>query len=221
MRIGLLGGTFNPIHNGHLQIAQEVWKRLHLDSVLFIPAGAPPHKPDEKIPSAAHRLEMTRLALRDHPHFKPSDIEVTRPGRSYSIETISQLRSLHPSDALFFIMGMDAFYDLPTWKEAERLLTLSNFVVVSRPGHSFSRYPRFDPLHGIDPAAMGALDRHERDFYTLPVTPETSLYFITISPSPLSASAIRKEIAAGKRPKNLLPEPVESYIIKNNLYANS
>lgn len=221
MRIGLLGGTFNPIHNGHLQIAREVDQKLHLDSILFIPSGAPPHKPDEKIPAAGHRLAMARLALHDFPRFSVSDIEVKRPGKSYSIQTIADLKALHPSDSLFFIIGMDAFYDLPTWKEAGRLLTLCHFVVVSRPGHPFSRIPDFAPLRGIDPAPLAALDRRERDLYTFPVAPGAAIHFMTTTPSPLSASAIRKQIAAGKVAKNLLPEPVESYIIKNNLYQTS
>lgn len=219
MRIGLLGGTFNPIHNGHLQIAQEVHKKLNLDSVLFIPSGAPPHKPDDKIPSAADRLEMTRLALLDHPDFKLSDIEAKRPGKSYSIQTLSELKSLHPSDSFFFIIGMDAFHDIPTWKEAERLLTLTHFVVVSRPGHPFSHTPDFGPLRGIDRAELTALDRGEKDLYTFAVSPETALHFMRTTPIPISASAIRKEIAANKKAKNFLPAPVESYIIKKNLYT--
>lgn len=218
MRIGLLGGTFNPIHNGHLQIAREVYKKLRLDSVLFIPSGAPPHKPDEEIPSAEHRLEMTRLAVQNLPSFKVSDIEVKRPGKSYSIQTISDLKSLHPSDTLFFMIGMDAFYEIPTWKEAERLLTLCHFVIVSRPGHPFSRTPDFGPLRGVDRSALAALDRQERDLYTFPVTDDAAIHFMITTPSPISASAIRQKIAAGQRVKNLLPEPVESYIIENNLY---
>jgi nicotinate-nucleotide adenylyltransferase len=218
MRIGLLGGTFNPIHNGHLQIAQEVQKKLNLDSILFIPSNIPPHKADENIPSPQHRLEMTRLALQEIPHFKPCDIEIRRPGKSYTIQTISELRSLYPSDSLFFIIGMDAFYEIPTWKEADRLLTLCHFVIVSRPGHPFSRYSDFGPLRGIDPTALASLDRQERSLYTFSIGPDAALHFVTVAPNFISASEIRKKISAQKEAKNLLPEPVESYIIKNNLY---
>lgn len=217
MRIGLFGGTFNPIHNGHLQIAEEVHEKLNLDRVIFIPSGIPPHK-DQKIPSAAHRLEMARLAILDKPHFQLCDIEVTRPGKSYSVDTVSRLKSLYPSDSLFFIIGMDAFHEIPTWREADRLITLCNFAVVSRPGHPFSRYPKFGPLREIDPAPLIELDRHERNLFILPASPETAFYFVDIPPSPVSASEIRKEGIAQKPAKKLLPEPVESYIIKNNLY---
>lgn len=220
MRIGLLGGTFNPIHNGHLQIAQEVHQKLDLDSVLFIPSGSPPHKPDQKIPSAADRLEMIRLALLDYPDFKLSDIEARRPGKSYSIQTVSELKSLHPSDSFFFIIGMDAFSEIPTWKEAEHLLTLTHFAIVSRPGHPFSRTPDFGPLRTIDRTQLAALDRGEKERYTFPISAETALHFMRTAPIPISASAIRKEIAANNKAKNFLPASVESYIIKKNLYTH-
>lgn len=224
MRTGLLGGTFNPIHNGHLYVAEAVRKRVHLDRILFIPSGNPPHKKKEEIPPAEHRLEMTRLALLDRPGFELCDIEVKRPGKSYSVETVSELKRLYPDDRLFFILGTDAFIDLPTWREPERLLSLCDFVVVTRPGHPFSQLPDLGPLRKIeetDSAPLLELDRRKEGIVTVPLTSERSIHFISIPPSPISASEIRKRLAAGRGTKNLLPEPVASYIIKNKLYGTS
>lgn len=217
MRIGLLGGTFNPIHYGHLYIAEAVQKKLGLDRILFIPSGKPPHKKQE-IPPPEHRLEMTRLALLSHPNFDLSDIEVRRPGKSYSVETVAALKRLYPNDQLFFIIGTDAFLDLPSWREPERLLSLCDFVVVSRPGHPFSRLPDLSPLKNIDPAELQGLDLKKEGIVRFPITSETFIYFISLPPSPISASEIRKKLAAGGEMKNLLPEPVASYIIRNKLY---
>lgn len=221
MRIGLLGGTFNPIHHGHLYIAEAIQKKLLLDRILFIPSGNPPHKKQEEIPPAAHRLEMTRLALSGRPHFELCDREVKRAGKSYSVETVSELKRRYPGDRLFFIIGTDAFFDLPTWREPDRLLSLCDFVVVLRPGHPFSRLPHLDLLQKIDLSPLLELDRQKEGIVTLPVTSETSIHFISIPPSPISASEIRKKLAAGKDTKNLLPDPVASYIIKNKLYRAS
>ena len=221
MRIGLLGGTFNPIHSGHLHIAEAVQKKLHLDRILFIPSGNPPHKKEQAIPPAEHRLEMTRLALLNRPDFELCDIEVKRPGKSYSVETVAELKRRYPNDRLFFIIGTDAFCDLPTWREPERLLTLCDFVVVSRPGHPFSSPPSLPSLQNIDPRTLQELDRREGGIATFPITPQTAIHFVSIPPSPTSASEIRKQLAAGKEMKNLLPEPVASYIIKNKLYGAS
>ncbi|NKE69698.1 nicotinate-nucleotide adenylyltransferase [Candidatus Manganitrophus noduliformans] len=224
MRIGLLGGTFNPIHNGHLYIAGAVREKLHLDRILFIPSGTPPHKEEEGIPPAKHRLEMTRLALLGHPEFELCEIEVKRPGKSYSVETLSELKRLHPHDRLFFIIGTDAFVDLPTWREPERLFTLSDFIVVTRPGHPFSQLPDLGPLQKLkrsNSSPLLELDRRKEGIVTVPLTSETSIHFLSISPSPISASEIRKRLAAGRGTKNLLPEPVASYIIKNKLYGAS
>lgn len=220
MRVGLLGGTFNPIHNGHLQIAEEVREKLHLDRVLFVPSGDPPHKQGAKIPSARHRLEMTRLALLDHPHFEPSDLEVRRPGKSYSIQTVLALKRLYPGDRFFFIIGSDAFAEFSTWKEADRLLTLCDFVIVSRPGHPFSRLPELPHLQVIDRDLLLRLDQEAQEGKTVPTGAETALHFIRIAPCPISASEIRKKFTAKEKTKNLLPDAVVSYIIQNKLYRD-
>ncbi|MFY9270397.1 MAG: nicotinate-nucleotide adenylyltransferase [Candidatus Manganitrophaceae bacterium] len=220
MRIGLFGGTFNPIHFGHLYIAEEIRKKLHLDRILFIPSGNPPHKKEGALPSATDRFEMARLALQGDPFFDLSDIEVKRPGKSYSVETVSELKRRYPNDLLFFIIGADAFFDLPTWREPERLLSLCDFVVVSRPDHPLSKLPDLHPLRKIDPKRLIQLDRQKEGIVTFPLTPETEIHFVSLPPNPISASEIRKRFSTGQETKNCLPDPVASYIIIKRLYTS-
>ncbi|MEK6585261.1 MAG: nicotinate-nucleotide adenylyltransferase, partial [Nitrospirota bacterium] len=167
LKVGLLGGSFNPIHNGHLTIAQQVHERMQLSQVLFIPTGDPPHKRDGSLAPANVRLEMVRLAIADNPLFTVSDIEMRRKGKSYSIDTIRALQHYYgPSTELFFIIGLDAFLDFPTWREPKELLRICHFVVVPRPGQSFralagmSLLPTLDPdgLTGLDTGALNRLD---------------------------------------------------------------
>ena len=136
MRIGVLGGTFDPIHVGHLIIAETVRDEMALDKVLFIPAAAPPHKQRQPITAAADRLELVRLAVEGNAAFEPSDIEITRGGISYTIETVEALRRSHGEEAdLYFIIGADTVPELRTWKDIDHLVRLCTFVVVARPGH--------------------------------------------------------------------------------------
>ncbi len=157
-RLGLFGGTFNPIHYGHLRSAEEVCEALGLTRLWFIPAGTPPHKADQGITPFAVRLEMTRLAVGDHPVMSVSDLEGRRPGRSYSIETLRQIRQeIGPSWELYFILGLDAVLEIATWKDYQDLFTLSHFVVLDRPGYDrhlleevllTEVHPHFRPLAG-------------------------------------------------------------------------
>ncbi len=132
MRIGLLGGTFDPIHNGHLQIAERVFARMKLNLIFFIPTGKSPHKQNLNIASKKHRCKMIRLALEDKPRFTLCDIEIKSHRISYTVDTISALKRLHPDDRFFFIIGIDAFLKLSEWKDPERLLSLCPFVIVPR-----------------------------------------------------------------------------------------
>ena len=157
-RIGVLGGTFNPIHYGHLAASEEVRERLDLDSVLFVPSFLPPHKHEERMPSAFERAEMVRLAIAGNPRFSLSDIEVQRGGRSYTIDTVDGLHSACPDAALFFITGLDSFLEIKTWNQWERLLTRCVFVVLSRPGYCFSDLLRIDFMKESEQAIL-ALDR--------------------------------------------------------------
>ena len=211
-RLGLFGGTFNPIHYGHLRAGEEVCQALNLTGLWFMPAAHPPHKAGEVTPFAV-RLEMTRLALEDHPVMEVSDIEGRRPGKSYSIETLRQLREeLGPAWELYFILGLDAILEIPTWKDFRELFTLSHIVVMDRPGYDRSRLetvllqevdPQFRPL------PEGAGFRHPSGHQVL--TLGTTLLDI-------SATLIRRLVRQGESIRYLLPEAVREYIINHKLF---
>ncbi len=217
-RIGLFGGTFNPIHEGHLHIASQVLNRIDLDLILFIPTGLPPHKDLQDILPAEHRMKMITLALSDKPQFVPCDIEIKRAGPSFTIDTIDILRNKFPEDILFFIIGIDAFSQIQNWKSPESLLTRCHFVVISRPPLPFTSLPAFGPLSAINRNALDALDKGQREEYAFKVSPQTMVHFLKIIPFEVSASDIRKDILAGKTTKKRLPHSVESYIIYHSLY---
>lgn len=219
MRIGLFGGTFNPVHCCHLTIAGQVRDRLHLDRVVFIPTGDPPHKPSESLAPAGYRIEMVRLAIAGDPSFAVSDVEVRRPTKSYSIETVRALRAESgPGTELFFIVGLDAFVDFPGWRGASDLLRLCHFVVVSRPGTAFTSLAGLPLLPAIPRAALEALDVRERDRLVEAIPGGAGLTLLRLPPCDASASDIRARFRKGLRSSNLLPAPVESYIIQHGLY---
>ncbi len=144
LRLGILGGTFNPIHSGHLAAAEEVRARLQLERILFIPSAIPPHKQDEEVPSALHRMEMVRIATAGNPVFELSDIEIRRGGKSYTVDTIELLRQIHGGADLYFITGLDSFLEIRTWSRWEKLLSQCRFVVLSRPGYRFADLKKID-----------------------------------------------------------------------------
>ena len=200
-RIGLLGGTFDPIHYGHLAIAEEVRAAHELSEVVFIPAGHPPHKPGRVISSAADRLAMLRLALASNPAFRISSVDLERPGPSYTVDT---LRLLHkqwgPSIHLDFIIGGDSLEDLTSWYDPAGILArLTHLVAVGRPGY-------------IDPP--GFLDHLER---RLPGMGER-LLFVPVPQLEISSSDLRQRVAAGRPIKYQTPEAVETYILQRQLY---
>ncbi|MGC4099181.1 MAG: nicotinate-nucleotide adenylyltransferase [Nitrospira sp.] len=218
-RLGLLGGSFNPIHNGHLTIAHHVLERMQLSGVLFIPNGDPPHKPDGSLAPAAVRFEMVRLAIADSPLFMISDIEMQRTGKSYSIDTI---RALHhhygPSTELFFVIGLDAFLDFPTWREPRELLKLCHFVVVSRPEQSFQTLVKMPLLPGLHLSALAQLDTGDQNRLDIQIPSGPGITCLAIPPSSTSASDIRWRIRSGLPLANRLPPAVESYILRYSLY---
>ncbi len=216
-KIGILGGTFNPIHYGHLAAAEEVRDRLKLDRVLFIPSFQPPHKRENDVPSAVHRMEMVRLAAAHNQFFDNSDIELKRGGRSYTIDTIEALRESYPGIDLYFITGLDSFLEIQTWNHWERLLTLCTFVVLSRPGYQFTDLLKIDFMLPAQDQVL-KLDRGELvhvDFRA----GAWSVYLELIPLYDISSTDIRTRVKEGRSIKYLLPEAVETYIIKHKLYA--
>jgi len=216
-RLGILGGTFNPIHYGHLSAAEEVRDRLKLEKVIFIPSYLPPHKMDEDIPSAVQRQEMVRIALKGNAHFAVSDMEIRRGGRSYTIDTIEALRQAQPGSELYFLTGLDSFLEIRTWKEWDRLLTLCSFVVLSRDGYRFRDIAQLGFLD-VPERELAALDAREKDRVVIP-TGSRPVYLERVPFYDISSTNIRTRVREGRSIKYHLPEAVEHYIIENKLYA--
>ena len=220
-RVGVLGGTFNPIHLGHLVLAESFRERLALDRVLFVPAGTPPHKGAAGIAPALHRYAMASLAVAGHSAFTVSDVEVRRPGPSYSIDTLEALAGEWPGARLFFLMGSDTFLDLPTWRTPERLGTWATLAVGHRVGSDF------DP--GA-PAARAVLEGLGRAVWRrVSPTPDPAAALETVAPGevllvetrslPVSAREIRGLLAGGHSVHYLVPPAVADYIAHHRLYA--
>jgi nicotinate-nucleotide adenylyltransferase len=194
-RIGLLGGTFDPIHAGHIAAAAAAIDCAQLDRVIFIPAAVPPHRP----PAAAHesqRLEMCRLATAGDPRFEVSDVELKRGGTSYTVDTLVEMRRLHPDDELFLVLGWDAARLFPSWRRPAEVRQLASIVIVGRPG---SDAPEEADL---EPAGLGGHG-----------------VVICLEPTPeVSSSEIRRAIAAGESITGKVPAEVERYIAAHRLY---
>jgi len=199
MNIGLMGGTFDPVHNGHLIIAEEVRTQLNLAEVLFVPAGQPWLKANSPITDAEHRIQMVRLAIAAKPYFKLSTMEIERPGPSYTVDTIAELQGqLGVRDELFFILGWENLTELHQWHEPSRLIKMCCLVAVPRVG-----YPAPD-LNSLEADIPGL------SHSVIPLdTPKIDI----------SASAIRNRVAQGLSIAHLVPEPVERYIRQHRLYS--
>lgn len=234
IRLGLLGGTFNPVHNGHLAIARHTREALAFDRILFIPTGDPPHKPDMALAPAKDRYEMVRLAIESDRTLAVSDIEIRREGKSYTVDTIRVLREQYGTDAeFFFIIGIDAFLEFPSWKNTEELLHSCHFVVVSRPGSTFTplvHMPALSPIISASSAEfgkdthkctvqLGRLDGRRQDRLDLQIPGGKTVILLNLPPCEISASDIRTRIRQGRAVANLLPPAVESYILHHHLYA--
>jgi len=216
--VGLLGGTFNPVHNGHLAIARQTREALELDRVILIPSADPPHKPLEGVAPAKDRYEMVRLAIASDPSLAVSDVEVRRSGKSYTIDTVRLLQREYGEDTrLLFLIGIDAFLDFPQWRDPETLLTLCSFVVLSRPGQSFRSLSGLPLIPRLPHASLQDLDAGVSVRLDVPVGSQ-SLICLRLPPTDVSASDIRARIARGVSTANLLPPAVESYILQHHIY---
>ena len=215
MRIGLFGGTFDPIHWGHLRSAEEVSETFDLDRILFIPASIPPHKRGQTATPARDRLQMVRLAAAKNPRFGVSTVEISRPGVSYSIDTIRHFAERKgKEDSLFFVIGLDAFREIGSWKNFSEIFPLCDFIVTSRPGSKDS-----DPLRGTGVAVkkLFCYDRKEKNYKHWS---GTRIFFIKLTDIAISASGIRERVKEGKSIRYLVPSGVETYIKKRGLYQN-
>jgi nicotinate-nucleotide adenylyltransferase len=196
MRIGVLGGTFDPIHLGHLIIAEEARDRLDLEEVCFVPARDPWMKAGQPLTSGHDRLSMARLAMEDNPFFRVSTLELERPGPSYTVDTLRELQEDYgPEAQLFFILGSDAFARFDEWKDTEGILGLATLVVVDRPGAT---------------ASTEAIDQQVGNAGSVERVRGVHLE--------ISAKDIRRRVAAGASIRYLVPEPVERYIYARGLY---
>jgi len=211
MRIGILGGTFNPIHYGHLRIAEEVRERFNLTKVLFIPSGIPPFKFSEELIPAHHRAEMVRIAIKSNPFFEISYIEIEREGISYTVDTLEILKHQYSDSTLYFIAGADAVADLPKWNRPHRVLELAEFIVVTRPGAPLSGLKNLLIYDIPEEGLMRFINEEIEEFHHRP------FYFEKVSAISISGTLIRSFMKAKKSIKYLLPEEVEYYIIKNRI----
>jgi nicotinate-nucleotide adenylyltransferase len=218
-RLGILGGSFDPVHNGHLGLAKSILTMLSLDSVLFVPVCISPHKLEQTLADPQHRLAMLQLATRSEPAFAVTDLEIRTGGISYTVDTLERLHTLHPESELFLILGWDAFREFNAWKNPEKILELCHVVVATRPGYGDGRPEHFP--------AQPAFANFERCGEGEPAdalrfrnrATGRQLAFMQIDPVAVSASDIRQKVLRGAPIKNLLPSSVEHYIIEHRLYS--
>ena len=196
--LGILGGTFDPIHMGHLRMAEHVFQRMDLENILFIPAYVPPHKLGQDFAPAQDRYAMTKLAIADNPHFTVSDMELQRTGVSYTIDTIRQLHEQYGDRELYFIIGADSVAQLHTWHNIEEMLELTRFVAVWRPGYE---------------DAMEELVRH------LGLQAKERVLLLDTPVYDISSTEIRTRIRQGASLAGLVPDTVEKYIYEQGLYG--
>jgi len=200
VRLGIFGGTFDPIHLGHLILAEHCREACRLDRVVFIPAGQPPHKAERQITAGRQRLEMVELAIAGHASFAASPIELERTGPSYSAQTLAELARQDAGSELFFLMGSDSLNDLALWYQPERIASLATLVVATRPG---AEPPSLDRLRSV--IGGDAVERLMRHMVEIPLVQ-------------ISSSAIRQRVGAGRTIRFMVPRAVECYIETHGLY---
>ncbi|TYQ15934.1 UNVERIFIED_CONTAM: nicotinate-nucleotide adenylyltransferase [Acetivibrio alkalicellulosi] len=200
VKIGVLGGTFDPIHNGHLIIAERIREEFKLDKVLFIPSGNPPHKTKQKVTQCNHRLNMVCEALKGNPFFEVSSIEIKRMGYTYTVDTIEELRGFLGDNAcIYYLIGADVLFDLLTWKDYESVFKTCEFIATLRPGNE--------------------TDDFAKQIMYLESTFQAKINKADIPLVEISSTEIRQRVNEGKSIKYLIPESVEKYIKDNKLYV--
>jgi nicotinate-nucleotide adenylyltransferase len=226
MRLGIMGGTFDPIHLGHLRAAEEIYWAFGLDRIIFVPAARPPHKDEVVVASALHRYEMVSLATVFTPYFTVSSIELTRPGMSYSVETVREFQKLSGPDArLYFVVGVDAFLGMSAWRQARELVSLARIIVTARPGWRLEEVERllapeqrrilgnpsfrYLKVADIDP------ERVEREFEP------GQILLVEVVSLDIASREIRQLVEEGRSIRHLVPDTVAAYMAKNRLYQRS
>jgi nicotinate-nucleotide adenylyltransferase len=200
MRIGVFGGAFDPVHYGHLILAEQCRDQARLDEVWFVPAARHPFKADSTAAALDRRVEMLRLAIAGHPAFRVDEVEKHRPGLSYTADTLDELHRQHPADELFLVVGSDTLAELPTWHAPQRIVRAASLVVMQRPGHAL---PTAVELH----AAIG-----------LPAEEPLRLQTVDVPPIDLSSRDIRRRVGQGRSIRYMVPRAVEVYIGEKGLY---
>ena len=199
-RIGVFGGSFDPVHIGHLTIAQDAVEQLELDRLIFVPAAVPPHKQEKTLAEGRHRFEMLQLATEGNLSFEVSDMELQRGGVSYTFDTMTQIQAEHPGATLFFIVGLDSLVELHLWRNVDKLLELCTIVPFARGGEDPARVA--EQIQLSEPWKTGLLER-----------------LIRIHEIEISASEIRMRLAEGLSIRYLVPPEVEMYIAEHHLYG--
>lgn len=192
MKVGIFGGTFNPPHMGHLIVAEHVRGEMVLDRVMFVPAFIPPHKLHDDVVSSEHRVAMLKLAIQDNPHFEVSETELQRGGVSFTVDTLRDLTTKHPSDEFNLLIGMDNLLEFHTWKSPEKILNLVKVVVMTRPGFTEKDNPLI-----------------RKDGMKLCPVPEIGI----------SSREIRKRVHEGSSVRYLVPDSVRDYLFEHHLYG--
>ncbi len=245
MRLGIFGGTFNPVHSGHLRTAEEARYKLRLDKVIFVPAGNPPLKERDAV-AASHRYAMATLATASNKDFIVSDFEALKRGKSYTVDTLLMLSKRNPGDELFFILGSDAFLDIPKWREPEKLTGLTDFIIVGRPGIGLDAIAGSPYIKNVNselekeevysasndsPTVVGALEARFTDsrclgstihcLRTLKLVSGRRAFLVPVTQMDISSTGIRSLVEERKSIKYLLPPSVERYIKKHKLYVKT
>lgn len=199
--IGIMGGTFDPIHYGHLILAQYVLDNMKLDEILFVPSGISYLKSKRKVSDKMHRLNMTKLGIANNDKFELSTIEIDRTGNTYTVDTITELNDKYPNNTYYFIIGADSLFDLLKWKDHKRLLNICNFIVANR-GATYTDKQLNDEIHMLE------------------TTYHANITLVRIPDIEISSSEIRNRVKDKLSIRYLLPEKVEKYIDDNKLYSD-
>ena len=203
MKLGILGGTFNPIHIGHLLIAEEAYKVHELSTVIFISVNTLPHKDVRELASTIDRYQMVKEAIKGVDHFSVSDIEIKRTGKSFTIDTIKSIRHLHNEDCeVYLIIGADSLKEIDTWKDITALVKICKIVTINRPGHKITSFENLEKVLGKN------------------VTSDIDKNMINIPPVGISSTEIRNRVKTGNSIRYWTPYSVEEYIKKHKLYLD-